>query len=201
MGIYLKTSSGVAGLTPYGFSEVYEKTAFGAVLLYQAIPPYLLLYGDGDMQEAVTGGWSVAWKQSGSYSTITNKYNGTNGLDFYVTADDGGSNAEAVMATENAIDVSRYNTLNFNLYYFKRGSSAYNSMPVGYLTVGGRATRTAAGNTFNFSATNSSELSSGSPVTLSVDVSGVTGSYYIGAYIKTGAAEYSDILLLECSLE
>ena len=61
MSIYIKTSSGTTELSLYGFSEAYEKTSSGAVLLYQSSQPvpvntYLLNVSTGDNYD-ITGGW------------------------------------------------------------------------------------------------------------------------------------------------
>lgn len=192
MSIYVKTSSGAFGLTPYGFSEIYEKTNTGTDLLYQSTLPYLLLYGDGDMQTAVTGGWSKGYAESYCSVSLNNT---TTGLTYYSNLDDqeNYNDRYTTIATENLIDVTEYNQLSFTI-------KALTAISANRMIVGGRTNRTqSTSNTivnFAFYHKVNSSITKGSTTTLTIDVSGTTGSYYISIALYTGLG----LKLTECKL-
>lgn len=197
-GVYISPGSAqqyVSGTWNIVQVGIYDGTTWLGLRTY--------LYAQGDMMTDITGGWRASWLNAESAGTVTNKYNGTNGIDFYLYEkyEENGSVSKGFFSTSRPIDITHYNTINYKLYYFKRNSSSPSTLQAGYLEVGGRASVTT--NTFllDFGTKTTTALSSGVETTLSVDISSITGNYYIGLNLQAPAYRGTDILLLECSLE
>lgn len=191
MGIYLKTPSGATGLTPHGFSEVYEKTSSGAVLLYQSALPHLLLYGNGDMQTAVTGGWAKGYT---NYLTSVSVTNSASGLVYRSSGSDDGDDFTSI-STANTIDVTEYSTLEFTFSNTGNKAIATNMMFLGGRTQKTQSITYSKPN-FSFYSRLSNSLAVGQSVTVTVDVSGTSGSYYISMSLYST----NTVTLTECKL-
>lgn len=125
----------------------------------------MVLYENGNSFTAITGGYSLVYPATTPLGSSTN----SNG-NLYVQANDGVTNWGS-MLTINAINISAFSKLNF----IGRYSSTYpDDIGSGGLSTGRQPALTRAVNFPN-----------GTAGTVSLDISDLTGSYYIG--IKSGS--------------
>lgn len=130
------------------------------------------LYNNGDQCTAVTGGWSyAAFLSTSNYSagTLDTAYNGTT---CYLSAN--GVNKQISAVTVNKIDVTDYNALRIEVSDYTFAGSGYKELDL----VSSR------GDVSSYAA----QVRIESTGTFTVDVSSITGSYYIGLYLNSGSA-------------
>lgn len=130
------------------------------------------LYNNGDQCTAVTGGWSyAAFLSTSNYSagTLDTAYNGTT---CYLSAN--GVNEQISAVTVNKIDVTDYNALRIEVSDYTFAGSGYKELDL----VSSR------GDVSSYAA----QVRIESTGTFTVDVSSITGSYYIGLYLNSGSA-------------
>lgn len=155
-----------------------EKTASDTVIVnapiaYDVFLPYVIcLYDNGDVQTPVTGGWSaVPFLDTSYYSagTLDTAYNGTT---CYLSAN--GETKQISAVTVNKIDVTDYNALYIEV-------SDYTFRGAGYKELDLVSTRADASSPV-------AKVSLEGTGTFSIDVSSITGSYYIGLYLNSGTS-------------
>lgn len=141
------------------------------------------IYSMGDLFEDVTGGWSGKtgnW-YGGNNTTLPTITNSATGLRIY---QNGGNNAWGVSTTK-AIDISGYATLvmkvNVVSHRDNDGLAVWASTP-----------KTVAASNI-FSSTGTHEIS--------LDISGVSGTYYVGLRGGTTNGSVFDVTILEARLE
>lgn len=130
------------------------------------------LYNNDDLRTAVTGGWSyAAFLSTSNYSagTLDTAYNGTT---CYLSAS--GQNRQISAVTVNKIDVTDYNALRIEVSDYTFAGSGYRELDL--VSSRGNVSSPAA------------QVSIDSTGTFSIDVSSITGSYYIGLYLNSGSA-------------
>lgn len=130
------------------------------------------LYNNGDLRTAVTGGWSyAAFLNTSNYSagTLDTAYNGTT---CYLSAS--GSTRQISAVTENKIDVTNYRAMRIEVSNFIFAGSGYRELDL--VSSRGNVSSPAA------------KVQINSTGTFTVDVSSITGSYYIGLYLNSGSA-------------
>lgn len=130
------------------------------------------LYNNGDLRTAVTGGWSyAAFLSTSNYSagTLDTAHNGTT---CYLSAN--GTNLQISAVTVNKIDVTDYNALRIEVSDYTFAGSGYRELDL--VSSRGSVSSPAA------------QVRIESTGTFSVDVSSITGSYYIGLYLNSGSA-------------
>lgn len=130
------------------------------------------LYNNGDLRTAVTGGWSyAAFLSTSNYSagTLDTAYNGTT---CYLSAS--GQNRQISAVTVNKIDVTDYNALRIEVSDYTFAGSGYRELDL----VSSRGNVSSPAAQVNIDSTG----------TFSIDVSSITGSYYIGLYLNSGSA-------------
>lgn len=152
-------------------SEAVSITAEGqtktVTLLYE-----LVLWNNGSVNEDVTGGWDGN-QASASLGDDYEKYLNNGSIGYYGTAS----------VTKNKVDVTKYNTLIFNVVSFTSAG------PVATLGISNRTSSPAGDAIATVTATKSQTY----PTELSVDVSAVSGEYYVfiyadGYFADTGGA-------------
>lgn len=132
----------------------------------------LYLYNNGDLCTAVTGGWSyAAFLNTSNYSagTLNTAHNGTT---CYLSAN--GVNKQISAVTVNKIDVTNYNALRIEVSDYTFAGSGYRELDL--VSSRGSASSPAA------------QVRIESTGIFDVDVSSITGSYYIGLYLNSGSA-------------
>lgn len=130
------------------------------------------LYNNGDQRTAVTGGWSyVAFLSGSGYNagTLNTAYNGTT---CYLSAN--GTTQQISAVTVNKIDVTNYRALRCEVSDFVFAGSGYHDLSL--VSSRGNASSPAA------------RVKIDSTGTFAVDVSSITGSYYIGLYLNSGSS-------------
>ena len=132
----------------------------------------LYLYDNGDLRTAVTGGWSyAAFLNTSNYSagTLNTAYNGTT---CYLSAS--GTTKQISAVTENKIDVTNYNALYIEVSDYIFTGAGYRHL---YLVSSRGSVSSPA-----------AQVQIDSTGTFAVDVSSITGSYYIGLYLNSGTS-------------
>lgn len=130
------------------------------------------LYNNGDQCTAVTGGWSyAAFLSTSNYSagTLDTAHNGTT---CYLSAN--GTNKQISAVTVNKIDVTNYRALRIEVSDYTFAGSGYRELDL--VSSRGNVSSPAA------------QVQIESTGTFTVDVSGYSGSYYIGLYLNSGSA-------------
>lgn len=130
------------------------------------------LYNNGDLRTAVTGGWSyAAFLSTSNYvaGTLDTAYNGTT---CYLSAS--GVNRQISAVTVNKIDVTDYNTLRIEVSDYTFAGAGYRELDL--VSSRGDVSSPAA------------QVQIESTGTFTVDVSGYSGSYYIGLYLNSGSS-------------
>lgn len=132
----------------------------------------LYLYNNGDLCDAVSGGWGyAAFLDTSNYSngTLNTVYNGNT---CYLLAS--GTNKQISAVTKSKVDVTNYNALKIDI-------SNYTFNGAGYRHVYLLNSRTNVSSPL-------SQVQITSTGEFTADVSNVTGSYYIGLYLNSGTA-------------
>jgi len=144
---------------------------YGVTLMYE-----LYVYNNGDLCESATGGWegrAISYTQSyGGWNitpTAPQVSNGSNSLSILLTASGGGVLSGSAM-TVNSIDLSNFSTITW------RGSVDRIQNNAERLFIS--ATNTAPSN--NYNAVKETVLSTTGNFVVVMDVSDLTGAYYIG---------------------
>lgn len=153
------TSKGYGSTTiTVSVAEGTNHEASGSVT-YAVTVDYVHLYKNGDQKAALTGGWYTSANTIGtvSYNTSSITVKVTNNNDGFVKC-----------STRNAIDLSPYKTIKIRVTDFSKASTSTPSFSV--TSISTATTNTVAN--VNISGTG----------TWTLDVSKVTGSYYIGIW-------------------
>ena len=179
------------GTADYQTGKVYDNDGTADSLIYSASPEYLYNYGDECTDD--TGGWSV--RKFNSYCNKVSKVSGDDYVQIkYKWGGSDAGNASAQLATTNMIDLTDVNTLTAVISY-SIAAYAYGRLLSVRPSSGSRvATTSELGST--------SKTVSGTKVTVTLDVSSLSGLHYIGPEIRTqGSDSYSTITLysLKCT--
>ena len=137
---------------------------YGAILSYS-----FFLYKDGNEYTSITGGYSYLRILSTSYAQV----DPTKGAD-YIRLAPSGSSKQSSAVTVNGIDLTDYSTLYINITEFDRTASGYRDFIV-------KSSRS-SGTTF---AGDTQITGTG---VYSIDVSGLSGSYYIGVFCNSNGS-------------
>lgn len=132
----------------------------------------LYLYNNGDLCDAITGGWGyAAFLDTSNYAngTLNTVYNGTT---CYLSTS--GTSKQISAVTKSKVDVTNYNSLKINV-------SDYVFYGAGYRHVYLLNSRTNV-------ASPHGQVQITSTGEFVVDISSVTGSYYIGLYLNSSTS-------------
>ena len=160
----------VVGITTKGQSE-------NVTLAYD-----LVLYSAGDEHTAITGGWV-----SKRACTLTK-----NAGNLYVVATETYSTNRGVFATANKIDLSQYSRLYYNA---KNGTSQS-----GYFGIGVWASIPAVGTDPIPSAAAYVQFGSSASAESYIDVSSLSGEYYVGGQVTKGDSKTGSGYIYEMKL-
>ena len=148
---------------------------------------YGKLYSPGNEWENVTGGWKATAKKSDSDSGVSAKAP-------TITRNDDGtikaalSSGGGIFHTTNMIDLTDYKTLIFEGTFTRGGSVDYNLLAGVWKSFGSY---------YNDSAAASTALSGTSATSRSVNISSLTGKYYVGIGLTNSTAVITNCYLVK----
>lgn len=138
----------------------------------------LELYTPGDMHTNTTGGWVKGYVHSGTSMTISDS---STGLVYTASASVTYPGGYTTLTTNNTVNITDYNTLSFTLTNNGNAGVSGNHLYVG--CTHSKGTPSVSGDeasAFSCYVTGpDSGITVGTPITYTVDVSSVSGSYYI----------------------
>lgn len=130
------------------------------------------LYNNGNQYTAVTGGWSYAEFLDAGYYSVGNLNTAYNGTTCYLSAS--GPQKQISAVTVNKIDVTNYNSLRIEV-------SNYTFVDTGYRNLSLVSSRGGV-------SSPAAQVQISSTGIYAVDISTITGSYYIGLYLNSGTS-------------
>lgn len=175
MAIYVKTENGAERIVPYGFSEVWEKTATGANLLYSA-QTEVIYYDSGYDNTAITGGMKTSHTGYAAINISDTSQATSTCLAAQLSCtlrnqSSTDSWVSVTWATTSAVDLSKVNTVYVN---FEPVTLNPTYPPIRYTVTLSCGTQSAA---INVNTPGAQEM-------LSVDVSGISTSEIISVTIR-----------------
>lgn len=143
------------------------------------------LYTSGNEWSGITGGWyGKSWKFS-SAVTAAETINVDRGDScIKMSFDSSKTRRSGVLLTTNKINLADYNTLTFNGFISQNGSST-SSKAYGAVYIFDNLNGSDYNSNTNHVAKSANLANSGTAADITLDVSGLTGSYYVGVGLYT----------------